>query len=292
MSQNSHHKIGAVIAIACVHCVSLGFAAETIPLWPEGGVPGATGKEKNDTPTLTLHHSEGQKPSAAVLLCPGGGYKHISGSGELVNWFRSQGIATYVLKYRLPVHGYQHPAPLQDAQRAMRTIRRHAEAWGLDHTRIGVMGFSSGGHVASTLMTHYDTGASQTEDPIETMGCRPDFAILMCPVVTFGEFVHGPSKARLLGQNPSDELVKSLSNELQVTKDTPPTFFAHCKDDGLVKPQNSQLMYDAMLKAGVKAEIRLYEKGGHGVKGPDRKYLWLADCEQWLKEMKIIPGSL
>jgi len=274
---------------ALLLCVvsSVGFCGETIKLWPNGA-PGAKGTEKNDSPTLTLCPVAGKQNTPAVLLCPGGGYKHISGHRDHAKWFNSLGVAVYALKYRLPVHGYQHPAPLQDAQRAMRMIRYNAEKWGLDSKRIGVMGFSSGGHVASTLMTHFDKGDPKAKDPIDKMPCHADFGVLQCPVVTFGTFVHAPSKTRLLGKNPSAELVKDLSNELQVTEETPPSFLAHCKDDRLVKPENSQLFYDAMVKAGVKAEIKLYEEGGHGVKGPDGRSLWYDDCATWLRKVGLL----
>ncbi|NQU26066.1 MAG: alpha/beta hydrolase [Candidatus Nealsonbacteria bacterium] len=269
---------------------SVASAGATVDIWPDGA-PGATGTEKTDQAILTLFpvpDAKGKTP--AVLICPGGGYKHISASADIARWFNSQGIAAFSLAYRLPVHGYRHPAPLQDAQRAMRLIRSNAAQWNLEPEKIGVMGFSSGGHVASTLSTHFDSGDPQATDPVARMKCRPDFQILMCPVVTMGPFAHVPSRVRLLGPEPAPELLNSVSNELQITDRTPPTFLAHCADDGLVKVENSKLFHAALLKAGVPAELRIYEKGGHGTRGPDGKLLWLRDGAKWLSDRGITNG--
>lgn len=269
---------------------TLSQAGDTIPLW-ENGAPDANGNGENDTPTLTIYHAAGTN-RPAVLLCPGGGYKHISGHRELATWFNGLGISVFVLKYRLPVNGYVHPAPLNDAKRAMRTIRRNTNEWKLDSKRIGVMGFSSGGHVATTLATHVDAGDPAADDPVERNPCRPDFMLLQCPVVTFGEHAHRPSRVRLLGNNADPELIKDLSSELQVSPKTPPTFLAHSRDDRLVSSRNSELFYEALLKAGVEAELKLYETGGHGVRNAGG-LLWLDDGKTWLTRMgftgKVIP---
>ncbi len=200
-------------------------------------------------------------------MCPGGGYARLSFSYEGVEvgqWFNKLGVAAFVLKYRLGPR-YHHPAPLQDAQRAMRTVRSRAAEFGIDPGRIGIMGFSAGGHLASTLGTHFDAGDSNATDAVERVSCRPDFLILAYPVITMDlQYTHRGSRTNLLGQNPDPKLVEYLSNELQVTTQTPPAFLFHTTDDATVAVENSVNFYLALRKAKVPAEMHLYEHGAHG----------------------------
>jgi acetyl esterase/lipase len=182
----------------------------------------------------------------------------------VAEWFNSFGVAGFVLKYRLAPE-YHHPAPMLDAQRALRIVRAKAAEWRVDPHRVGVMGFSAGGHLASTVATHYDAGRPDSADPIDRQNCRPDFAVLAYPVITMRDFGHGGSKKNLLGDNPDPKLVQSLSNESQVNKATPPCFLFHTSADTAVLPENSIAFYLALHKAGVPAELHIYEKGKHGL---------------------------
>ena len=209
---------------------------------------------------------KGEAPTAAVLDCPGGGYSGLAMQHEGTNegaWFQAHGMATFVLAYRMP-HG-RHEVPLSDAQRAMRWIRSQAGKFNIDPHKIGVMGFSAGGHLASTLETHFDAGNPNAPDPIDRVSCRPDFAVLVYPVVTMKAGVtHQGSRDNLLGPNPDPALVEHFSNETQVTAQTPPTILFHAVDDGAVPIQNSRDMDAALKKAGVSSELHEYPTGGHG----------------------------
>jgi acetyl esterase/lipase len=207
----------------------------------------------------------------AVVICPGGGYHILAYDWEgsdIARWFSSRGIAAAVLKYRLPVSKSNiipHKTPLMDAQRAFRMVRYHAESWNIDPGKIGIMGFSAGGHLASTLSTHFDEGDPGNTDPVEKISCRPDFSILVYPVISFTEeFSHSGSRAALLGEDPDPELVKYYSNEQQVTAETPPAILIHSGDDEGVPVQNSLAYYRALLKKGIPAEMHVYPYGGHG----------------------------
>lgn len=237
-------------------------------LWPEGA-PGAQGSEEVDQPALWVFLPPAETANgAAVVICPGGGYAHLAyghEGKEIAEWFNARGVAAFVLRYRLAPR-YQHPAPMQDVQRALRTVRARAEFWRLDPQRVGVMGFSAGGHLASTAATHFDAGQSDASDPIEKVSCRPDFAILCYPVVAFGtEYVHGGSQKNLLGTAPDAALVELLANHKQVTPQTPPTFMFHTNADTAVVPENSVLFFLALRKAKVPAELHIYESGRHGL---------------------------
>jgi len=261
---------------------------EDMKLWPDGA-PGAKGTEKNDIPTLKIFPSpkDVKGPAPAVLLIPGGGYKHISGYGTFWEFFQTRPVRFFSMKYRLPVHGYRHPAPLQDAKRAVATIRANAKKWNIDPKRVVVVAFSSGGHVATTLATHYDLPKPDAKDPVERFSSRPDYMALFCPVVSMKNHPHRPSVARLLGADPDVKLIDDLSNELQVNAKTPPTFLAHAKDDGLVPPENSILYHEALKKAGVATTLKLYRQGGHGVtKKPNP---WKAHLGTWMSEIGILP---
>ena len=233
----------------------------------------------------------------AVVVCPGGGYAVLAYDWEgtdIAKWLNSHGIAAIVLKYRLPSAASQvepHEAPMMDAQRAMRLARQHAEEWNIDPAQIGVMGFSAGGHLASTLGTHYDRGNANAQDPAEKFSSRPDFLILGYPVISLKEHVaHIGSRNNLLGESPSDDLVERFSNDLQVTEDTPPTFIFHSQDDTGVPVQHSLLFYQALLEAKVPVEMHLYPKGGHGyslgINAEGTFKGWTDSCIQWLKAVR------
>ncbi|XHR28219.1 MAG: alpha/beta hydrolase [Chthoniobacteraceae bacterium] len=260
------------------------------PLWKDG-VPGALGAEAKDIPTLTPYLPDPAKATgAAIVVCPGGGYgglaKH-EGEGY-AQWFADNGIAAFVLKYRLGSAGYRHPIMLQDAARALRTVRANATQWQVDPTRIGVIGSSAGGHLASTLLTHFDAGTADSPDLIERVSSRPDLGILCYAVITMGENTHAGSKKNLLGDNPAPELVELLSNEKQVTAQTPPCFIWHTWEDPVVKVENSLAFAMALREKGVPFDLHVYQKGGHGMglgtDGKGGRHPWTADCLFWLRQ--------
>jgi len=264
-------------------------------LWPNGA-PGAKGDKLDDKPTLTIFLPEKSKANGtAVVICPGGGYGHLSVDKEgiqIAEWLNSLGVAGFVLEYRHRGRGYGHPAPLQDAQRAIRTVRAGAAQWNINPAHIGIIGFSAGGHLASTAGTHFDKGDSQAANPIERASCRPDFMILCYPVIVFGEqYTHKGSQDNLIGKDAPAELIKSLSSEKQVTPDTPPTFLFHTDEDKTVPVENSIQFYLALHKAKVPAELHIYQKGGHG-QGLARQIPgtsnWPKDCEDWLRNQKLL----
>ena len=257
-------------------------------LWPNGA-PRAVGSEDADKPSITIHPPAAvPSTGAAVVICPGGGYRALAMDHEgqqVARWFNSFGVAAFVLKYRLGPR-YRHPAPLEDVQRAIRRVRSGAGEFGVSPDRIGVMGFSAGGHLASTAATHFDSGDPNASEPINRASARPDFAILGYPVITFTEnFMHQGSRDSLLGPDPDPKLVESLSNEKQVTPRTPPTFLFHTNEDRGVPPENSVCFYLALRKAGVPAEMHIYEHGPHGVgMAPTDLALssWPARLAQWM----------
>jgi acetyl esterase/lipase len=275
-------------------------AQTVVPLWP-GPAPGSLGSAPVDIPTLTLFlpakPAKPPKPSPAVVICPGGGYGFVAGENEgadIAKWFQDRGVAAMVLEYRVPAHGYRHPVPLLDARRAIRLVRSHAADWNIDPARTGVMGFSAGGHVASTLETHFDAGDPKAGDPADRLGCRPDFAVLVYAVISMKDGIaHQGSKMNLLGPNPDPALVENLSNETQVTPQTPPTLLIHAQDDNVVPIKNSRLMYAALQKAGVVSAIQEYPHGGHGfgfgTGNPATPPGWLDHAGEWLKEHGFMP---
>jgi acetyl esterase/lipase len=213
----------------------------------------------------------------AIVLCPGGGYiRHVTNREgyPIAQWLNEHGIATIILEYRLPK--LRHEVPLLDAQRAIRLTRANSTTWKIDPKRVGILGFSAGGHVASTAATHFDLGNAGSPDPIERLSCRPDFAWLVYPVVTMGKYTHTGSRDELLGLHPKAELVDLYSNETQVTADTPPTFLAHAVDDKPVPPENSRQFVAAMKAHRVSVELLELPSGGHGLNGCQGP-LW----EQW-----------
>jgi acetyl esterase/lipase len=260
----------------------------TVRLWPNDA-PNAAGNEAQDTPTMTPFPALKETATgAAVLVCPGGGYTHLSDvkeGSDVAKWLNTLGISAFVLKYRVGPR-YHQPTPMLDAARALRTVRAHAKDWQIDASRIGILGFSAGGHLASTLGTHFDSGKAEAKDEIERVSSRPDLMILIYPVITMGDFAHKGSKLNLIGENPSPDLVKLYSNELHVTKDTPPAFLAHAVTDPGVPVENSLMFADALRKAGVPFELHLYEQGPHGFGlAPNNPILasWTERCADWLR---------
>ncbi|HEX8503671.1 MAG TPA: alpha/beta hydrolase [Pyrinomonadaceae bacterium] len=268
-------------------------AAEPVVLWPQGA-PGAAGKEAADVPTLTPYLAPKETATgAAVVVCPGGGYGHLAEheGRPVAEWLNTVGVTAFVLKYRLGPR-YKHPAMLQDAARAVRTVRARAGEWGLDPARVGILGFSAGGHLASTAGTHFDAGKPDAADPVERVSSRPDVMILVYPVITMREKTHAGSRKNLLGESPTPELVALLSNEEQVTKETPPAFLVHTMTDTAVPVENTLAFVSALRRAGVPFELHLYERGPHGfglgTARPNRPAdpvlsTWPARCADWLK---------
>jgi len=262
--------MSCTIALAAFVHPALAAGPETVLLWPDGA-PGAKGDRAEDKPTLTIYLPEEEKAvGSAVVICPGGGYGGLAVDHEghqIAKWFNSLGVAGFIVEYRHRGKGYGHPAPLQDAQRAIRTVRAGAAEWKIDPKKIGVMGFSAGGHLASTTGTHFDQGDPDAADAIQRASCRPDF-------------------------------IRSLSNEKQVTARTPPTFLFHTDEDKGVPSENSVFFYLALRRAGVPAEIHIYQKGPHGVglctgvgqyakkiPGTD---IWPKCCEAWLAGLGML----
>jgi len=267
-----------------------------LPLWPEGA-PGALGKSDKDIPTITSYIPDPAKATgAALVICPGGGYGGLAPyeGHDYALWLNEMGIAGFVLKYRLGSSGYHHPAMLQDVSRAIRYVRANASQWKLDPKRVGVMGSSAGGHLAATVMTHFDAGKPDAADPIERQSSRPDIGILCYPVISMDDrLTHAGSKKNLLGENPDPELVKLLSNELQVTKDTPPAFIFHTVEDNAVRVENSMVFAESLRNNHVPFSLHLYQKGRHGIAlgvklgDPGPRHPWTADCAFWLKEQSF-----
>ncbi len=270
------------------------FAAEPtrVSLW-KGHAPIGDGKFQDGDAFITVHQAE--KPNgAAVVICPGGGYGGLVTGAEghgIAKWLNQHGITGVVLEYRLPAG--RSFVPLLDAQRAIRTVRTNAKEWGVDPARIGIMGFSAGGHLASTAGTHFDAGDAKASDVVDQASCRPDFMILVYPVVTMGEKTHGGSRGNLLGKNPTPELVKLFSNEKQVTAKTPPTFLAHALDDAPVPPENSKALYEALQAQKIPSKYLELPSGGHGLngyKGPMWD-AWQKQSLEFLAEQKLIPAE-
>jgi acetyl esterase/lipase len=256
------------------------------------------GAEDADRPSLTLYSLPvGAAPHSAVVVCPGGGYQALAMDHEgrqIAEWLNSLGIAAYILKYRLAPR-YHHPVMMEDVQRAIRYVRAHAPAWEIAPQRIGVWGFSAGGHLASTAATHFDAGDATAADPIERVSSRPDFAILAYPVITCSEaFKHTGSCRNLLGENPDPKLADYMSNEKQVTAQTPPTFLFHTGDDPGVPVENSVAFYLALRKVGVPAELHVYQHGPHGV-GLAQMYpilsSWPRRLADWLRAQGVLAAG-
>jgi acetyl esterase/lipase len=272
-------------------CHDGGGAAMHLSLWEHGVNESDQGSANEGCPSLTTYLLEGEGPHPLMVVCPGGGYgMRAAHEGEpIAKWLNRIGVSAVVLHYR--VAPYKHPIPLQDAQRAIRMARHHAETWRVDPQRIGILGFSAGGHVASTAGTHYDAGALDAEDPIERESSRPDLMVLCYPVITMGEYTHEGSRTNLLGESLDDALVTLLSNETQVTGDTPPAFIWHTADDESVPVENSLQLAMALSRHRVPCELHVFERGTHGLglaEDTREPKVWPQLCEAWLQGRNFI----
>jgi acetyl esterase/lipase len=284
-----------------------------ISLWDgkvPGGIPNSTYKETVDSvswikvrfvtdPTLEVYPAPAEKNTGTtVVICPGGGYYGLSFIGEglqIARWLNTLGINAFVLKYRLPddvIMKNKSIGPMQDGQRAMRIVRSRAKEWGINPQKIGIIGFSAGGHLASTISTHLN---EKVYESLDTTSARPDFSLLIYPVISMDSTItHMGSRQNLLGNNPSPELVKHFSNELQVTEKTPPAFMVHSIDDGTVPAQNSIRYALAMHQHGVTCELHIYEHGGHGyglALWGGTHSAWPEACRKWLEENEFLIKS-
>ncbi len=278
---------------------------EFIPIWPKGKMPNSKGIEVKEeiinnriiqveTPGIyAFFTSKEENNGGAVLIFPSGGYHHLTydlGGFQLAKWFNTIGMNAFVLIYRLPTSPdlqVRQTGPLQDAQRAMKIIRANAERWHIDKNNVGCLGASSGGHLASTLSTFHED-YSVIGDSLDTNAFLPDFQLLISPVITMGTYAHKGSVNNLLGDNPSEELIRKYSNELNVSSSTPPCFIADAEDDKTVNPENSLLYFEALLKNHVPSSLHVFPYGGHSIaltRNPGSTQLWIALCEAWLKEM-------
>jgi acetyl esterase/lipase len=277
--------------LALLAFVSSAYAAETLPLW-NGDAPEGDGKFSDSSKAkLTVHLPENPN-GAAIVICPGGGYGGLVTKGEghgIAAWLNAHGIAGIVLEYRLPA-GRPY-VPLLDAQRALRTVRANAAKWKIDAKKVGIIGFSAGGHLASTATVHFDLGEGKTTDAIARESSRPDFSILIYPVISMDVGVHRGSKKNLMGETPAAGLPEYFSTQKHVKASTPPSFLAHAIDDKVVDIENSRMFYAAQQKAGLPTRLVELPSGGHGLngyKGPSWDK-WQAESLLWLKELKVIP---
>jgi acetyl esterase/lipase len=282
-----------------------------LKLWP-GGIPGSVKNEsyaekstvtngeisrfeKVTDPVLYVFLPPSEKATgSAVLICPGGGYGGLAFSHEgfaIAKWLNDNGIAGIIMKYRLPsdlIMKDKSVGPLQDAQEAMRIIRRHTSEWKINPRKIGVIGFSAGGHLASTLSTHY---AEKVYEATDTTSARPDFSLLIYPVISFDvSFTHSGTRKNLIGDNPSEEAVRHFSNELQITDKTPPAFLVHSADDKVVPIQNSIVYFEGLQNYSIPSELHIFQKGGHGYGlSPEKgtQSAWPGLCIRWLKELGL-----
>jgi acetyl esterase/lipase len=262
---------------------------QVFPLWPEQAPVGDGSFEKTEA-KLTLHRPE--KPNgAALVICPGGGYGMLVKDGEghgIAKWLNAHGITGVVLEYRLPAG--RSKVPLLDAQRALRTVRANAKDWGCDPAKVGIIGFSAGGHLAATAATRFDDGDRTAKDLIDRQGCRPDFAVLVYPVITMGESTHGGSRKNLLGPAPTEEDIALYSAEKQVTAKTSPTYLTHAVDDKTVPVSHSRSFHEALKANRVPCEYLELPSGGHGLngyKGPMWD-AWQASALKWMAERKFV----
>jgi acetyl esterase/lipase len=286
--------------------------ASTLRLWPNA-IPGRIDNPAYRPGTITLNNGAlrmvriveptldcyplpaAQIPRAAIVICPGGGYMRLADDHEgtqVAQWLNSAGVVAFVLKYRMPsdsIMADKMIGPLQDGQKAMRIVRRHAKEWGIDPGKIGVMGFSAGGHLAASVSTRF---AERVYDPVDSTSARPDFSVLIYPVISMASSVtHKGSRDNLLGPNPDEEQVRRASNEQQVTTETPPAFLVHAADDGTVSPENSILYFRGLRAHGVPVELHVYEKGGHGFglgRTSGTESSWPAACLAWMKARGIL----
>lgn len=296
MKTRSRHSlpVTALFLFASLTCwTAPSHAGEPLRLsiWPEEA-PLGDGKFEKVAVPITMHLPEPRLATgASLVICPGGGYggRVVEGEGHgIARWLNAHGIAGVVLEYRLPQGNYRRP--MLDAQRAIRVVRSHAAEWKLDPRRIGIIGFSAGGHLASTVGTHFDAGIEKSADPVERLSCRPDFMVLVYPVITLGEKTHGGSRNNLLGPSPSAELIELLSNEKQVTDKTPPAFLTHARTDAVVPVAHSRMFYEALKAHGVAAEFQEFPQGNHGYNGykGEEWDAWQKRCLEWLGERGML----
>jgi len=266
------------------------FTTTRISLW-NGHAPVGDGRPAEGDAWITVHRPA-KSNGTAIVICPGGGYGGLVTGAEghgIASWLNGHGITGVVLEYRLPKGRYM--VPLLDAQRAIRTVRANATAWSLDPQRIGIMGFSAGGHLAATAGTHFDGGDANAADAVDRQGCRPDFLVLVYPVIKMDETTHQGSKRNLFGDNPSPELLIDFSNEKQVTAETPPTFLAHAKDDKPVPCEHSQVFHAALSRHNVPTRYLELPSGGHGLNGYQGPMwdAWQTQSLEWLRKLKLVP---
>jgi acetyl esterase/lipase len=279
-----------------------------IPLWPAGKMPNTKGMRLKDSiynervyqvgaPGMyAFFPSVQENKQCAVLICPGGGYHHLSyqiSGFQLAKWFNTMGISAFVLNYRLPISpdlAQREKGPLQDAQRAMRVIRANAGKWNIQQNKIGIMGISAGGHLAAWVGNSTEDVAA-IGDTMNAIAYRPDFTILVSPVITMGQYTHKGSRDNLLGTNAPGELLEKYSMELQVKPTTPPCFMAHANNDKAVDPRNSIYFYQALLEKNIAASIHIFPQGAHNIalrNNPGSTQLWTTLCEEWLVEMGFL----
>jgi acetyl esterase/lipase len=289
-------RVLTALAFLAATVTGLAEIKEPIALWPQGA-PGALGQGTNDVPTVTPYLPDPAKATgAAIVVCPGGGYGGLAvhEGNDYALFLNRHGISCFVLKYRLGTHGYRHPAMLQDAARAVRWARANAATYNLDVKRIGIMGSSAGGHLSSTLMTHFDLGNPQAQDAVDRLSSRPDLGILCYPVITMEAFGHAGSRRNLLGEFPTAEQVQLLSNEKQVSPGTPPAFVWHTYEDQAVPVRNSLEFASALERHGVPFDLHIYKQGRHGIglatKPPEfeKSHPWAADLVHWLKAQGFV----
>jgi acetyl esterase/lipase len=267
---------------------------EWVLLWPEGA-PGALGQGAEDRPKITAYPAPADLATGtAAVVCPGGSYQRLASDHEgkqVAEWLNGLGVSAFVLQYRVGPR-YRHPAPLHDAQRALRLVRARARELGVAAGRVGIVGFSAGGHLASTAGTHFDEGRPDAADPVERAGSRPDFMVLAYPVISLDStFTHERSLTNLLGPQPDARLARELSNERRVTARTPPAFLFHTSDDTTVDVENSVAFYRALRAAGVAAELHVFATGRHGVGlAPHDPVLsaWPKLCAEWMRGLGLL----
>lgn len=302
-------KKSIFLSLCLLITINTCFSQETIQLW-SGEIPNhqktneVETQEKGDIlwiknvqePSLEIYlPTKRNATGKAMVICPGGGYQGLAYDWEgtdIAKWLNSKGIAAFVLKYRLPKSNsiiIGHKAPLQDAQRAIRLVRHNSEKWNVSKNQIGIMGFSAGGHLASTLGTHYNDGENSLPSTIDSLSARPDFMVLIYPVITMrSSYTHEGSRNNLLGENPEQELIDFYSNELHVNKNTPPTFIVHSTNDKGVSVMNSILFYQALVKEEIYSEMHIYPKGGHGFSlAIERGHLqtWTDRLSEWIDSL-------
>lgn len=259
----------------------------SLPLWCDGA-PEPDGVHAQTPPVLSPFLLKSAAPTGAVIVCPGGGYEHLAlhEGAPVAEMLNRAGIAGFVLRYRLAPH--RHPAPLHDLQRAIQLVRLHAKDWKVKPDRIAVLGFSAGGHLASTALTHFDGGNAQAPDPVDRVSCRPDAGILCYSVISFGTFGHHGSMVNLIGENPPEPLRMSLSNELQVTRETPPCFLWHTANDQGVPVENSLQFASALSRCKVPYALHVFPTGPHGLglaANDPMVSAWSGLCVRWLKAL-------